>query len=202
MHTRLATANRFDLRLEAPHLVHIGRRSANITNHSFEIGVLCHRLHLALDRFPGARLNDSSLVRRDRAEGTAAETSPHDRDRVFDHFESRNRFVVGGVGLAGIGQFINRIHRSFGDWQCGWIGHDRLTIVPLNESPRVVRIGFVMNHLRRVRKRSFVLDYLFIARQREGLFRRGFRGAQRVGHTTQIAQIADCLTRIESTRNL
>ena len=46
---RLSTADRFDFRLRADHLVHVGGRAADIADDSFEIGVLRHRVDFAQD---------------------------------------------------------------------------------------------------------------------------------------------------------
>ena len=48
------------------------------------------RLDFGQDRRLAAALDDAALVNRDRAERTAAETAPHDLDRILHHLERRN----------------------------------------------------------------------------------------------------------------
>ena len=65
MHTGLASAFGFNFRARTPHFIHVGRWSADVTDDTFELRILSHFFNLADDRIMAARLNDSSLMRRD-----------------------------------------------------------------------------------------------------------------------------------------
>ena len=80
--------------LVAPrHTVHIGRGSTEVGEIALEVGHLHHLLHLAQDALLRAAGDELTLMGRDGAEGTAAETAAMDVDAVLDH-------VVGGDALA------------------------------------------------------------------------------------------------------
>ena len=101
VNARLTPTNGFDFRLRTFHLVHVGGRPADVADDALEFGILRHLLNFFQHRVLTPRLNRAPLVRRDRAERTSAETTPHDRDRVLDHLVGRDRFRVTGMGPPG-----------------------------------------------------------------------------------------------------
>ncbi len=50
VHARLSAAYGFDLQLDALHLVHVGRRSADVADDALEIGIGRHVIDLPQDR--------------------------------------------------------------------------------------------------------------------------------------------------------
>ncbi len=93
MHARLTTALGFHFGLGASHLIHIGSWPADVADCTLELLITSHAFDLADDTGLAARLDRAALMGGDRAEGTTTEATTHDRDRVFDHFVSRNRFL-------------------------------------------------------------------------------------------------------------
>ena len=103
-------------------------------------------------------MNNAPLVLGDGAEGAAPEAAPHDVDRMLDHLHRGHRCVtVAGVGEALIGQF---------EYPVQFIGfqRDRRRVQPdlpvavgLNERQRIVRIGLLVEHPRRVGIEHWVL---------------------------------------------
>ena len=79
-----------DFRSGASHLIHVGRRAADVGDGSLETGLRGEQLDLADDRVFGAALDDPALVGRDRAEGTAAETAAHDLHARLHDLEGRD----------------------------------------------------------------------------------------------------------------
>ena len=84
----------------ALHAIHVGTGAAQVAQVALEVGQLHDGLHFAQDALLATAHDELSLMGGDGTEGTSAETSAMDVDRVFDH-------VVGGDALAlvlGMGQ--------------------------------------------------------------------------------------------------
>ena len=87
MHAAQPAALGFDLGPRAAHLVHVGRRAADVADHALEIGVGRHLPDFAQDRLLAAALDDPAFVGRDRAERAAAEAAAHDLHRILHHLD-------------------------------------------------------------------------------------------------------------------
>ena len=106
------TARGLYLRVLASHPVHVGRRPAKVGDSAGEARrLVADFLDLVQDGFLRAALDDAPLVLGDRAEGAAAEATPHDVDREADHLEGRNfGLAVAGMRFALVRRAIDRIH--------------------------------------------------------------------------------------------
>src|SRR5262249_49143637 len=100
---------------------------------ALELGVGGHRAQLAQDGVLRTRLNDSALMRRDRAKRTAAEAAAHDRDRALDHFERRDWRGVTWVWPAHVRGGVKAIHVRFGERQRRRRDDDGLAVVILDQ---------------------------------------------------------------------
>ena len=69
------------------HLIHIGRRAAEVADRAGEVGLLGHAANLCENRGLATALDDAALVDGDRAKRAAAETAAHDLDRVLHDLE-------------------------------------------------------------------------------------------------------------------
>ena len=114
MHAREPLALRLDFGPGAAHLIHVGRRAADVADDALEFRVGGHLADFFEDRLLRPRLHDPALVGRDRAKRAAAEAAAHDRHRILDHLVGRDRLGVGRVRPARVGQVVNRVHLLFG----------------------------------------------------------------------------------------
>src|SRR5262249_51917324 len=110
VNTRLTLALRFHLGPRAAHLVHVGRRTADVADDAGKLWVGSHFADFLEHGFLRTRLNDSALVSSDRAKGAAAETAAHDSHRILDHLVSGYGFRVRGVRTPCVRQVIDVIH--------------------------------------------------------------------------------------------
>lgn len=90
MQARRAAAFAAQLPVASAHAVHVGRRGAHVRQITFEVRHPGHALHLCEDGTFAARVDELALMGRYGTERTAAEASPVDIDRVFDHLPRRN----------------------------------------------------------------------------------------------------------------
>ena len=89
----------------AVHAIHVGTRSAQITQIALEVGQLHDGLHFLQDAFLASAYDELALVGGDGAEGATAETSAVDVDGVLDHVVGGDALaLVFGVGQACVGQ--------------------------------------------------------------------------------------------------
>ncbi len=88
----------------AAHLVHVGRRAADVADDALELGIGGHLADFAEHRLRAAALDDAAFVGRDRAERAAAEAAAHDLHRVFHHFIGRD---LAGRRSSGCGLRVN-----------------------------------------------------------------------------------------------
>ena len=107
-----------------------------------------------------ARLDDSSLVSRDRAKRTAAETAAHDGDRIFDHVERRNGLAIVRMRLTSVWQPVDKVHRRLRNRQSRLVANNNLLVVPLDQRSGVVRIGLVVNDLGSFGKCRLITAYV------------------------------------------
>ena len=142
MHAREPAALGLDVRPGASHLIHVGRRPADVRHRALEARLGGKQLDLGDDRVLRAALDDPSFMGRDRAEGAAAEAASHDLHAVFYHLKRGNPSVaVGGMRPSGEVQAIHLIHLVLLEGQGRRIDDDCLAAVSLHEPPRVVGIG-------------------------------------------------------------
>ena len=194
-----------DLGPRAVHLVHVGRRPAEVADHAGEPRVRGHPADLLEHRLPAAALNDPALVGRERAERAAAETAADNLDRVLHHFVGRNPLAaVARMRPARERQAVDAVHLRFGQRQGRRIDHHRLAAVKLHQPPGVVGIGLAMDRAGHGGKRPLVGGDLFIAGQddriaailaagRRGHSRHGWdrlAGAQAIGRAANVAKLA------------
>ena len=85
------------------HLIHIGRRAAQVGKIAFEVGHLDDLLHFAQNAFLRSAHDELSLMGRDGAEGAAAKTSTMEIDRELNHLVRGNALIlILGMGQSGI----------------------------------------------------------------------------------------------------
>ena len=200
MHARLTATDRFDFWLGTLHLIHVGRRTADVTDSSFELRIRRHRFDFVDDRLLATRLDRTSLMSRDRTERAATKTATHNRDRILDHLERRNRIFVSRMRSSRVRQTVNRIHGVLGNRKLWRIYNNRLRAVNLSEPFRVVRVRFLMDDSRRVRKGDFVCFHFFEGWNRNRVFVYGnfFAGAERIRHAAHVAQVLDGFASVNS----
>ena len=93
-------------------MAEVGRRAANVMDITLEAGKLDQQLCLAQNRFMAARLNDTSLMRMNSAEGTAAEAASAAYQAELNLFERRNASldIIARMPLTHIRQIIDSVH--------------------------------------------------------------------------------------------
>ena len=122
------------------HSAHIRRRSAQVGDDEIAPGFLGERSDFLQNRRFAPVLDKFALVRRDRAERTAAEATAMALDRRANDVDRRNRLRVRRVRLARVRQVVNGVHLLRREREGRRIDDDRLVAVFLNERLRAVRI--------------------------------------------------------------
>src|SRR5690606_37168766 len=89
-------APRLDLGALAAQLVHIGRGAADVAHGALEAGNLVETVDLLEEAGFGARLHDSALVERNRAERAAAEAAARGVDRKTNHVGRGDALLIRG----------------------------------------------------------------------------------------------------------
>ena len=210
MHAGLASAFGLDFRPAASHFVHVSSRSTDVADHAFELRILSHLFDFANHRFMTARLNNASLVSRNRTECATAEAASHDRDGVLDHVEGGNLLRIRWMRSTRVGHSVDRIHCWLRNRKPRRIANDCLTIMKLHQALRVVWIGFIVNDLGGFRESGLVCGNQLEGRQPQelGRLRRiaeslfGFLGTKDVRHASHITKIANGFARSQSASDL
>ena len=126
----------------------------------------------------------------DGTKGAAAKTAAHQRDRILDHLERRDRLTISRMRLPRVGQAVDAVHRRLRQGKTGRIADYGLSAVPLNDAPRIVGIGLVMDQAGGLGKGRFVAADGLVRGNHQGVFRRRFGSAGGVGYPPHIAQIS------------
>ncbi len=79
----------------------------------------------------------------------------------------QDRFLVTGVRFTRVGQAIDLVHGRFRDRHLRRIANHRLIAMPLYQSPRIMRIGLVMDDASGFGKGVLVAAHLFKGWQRQ-----------------------------------
>ena len=202
MDARQAFALRLDFGPAATHLVHVGRRAADVADRSLEFGILTELLDfLGEDRLLRPRLDDPTLMSRDRAEGAAAEAAAHDRNGVLDHLERGDRLGVARMRPARVRQIVDAVHVGFGQRQAGRRDDDGLAIVILHQRLGVQRVRVRVDDPRRGDELRLV--GLHLLERRDQAERRGEAaaiGVVQVRSTKPSAEIAPSVRRFGELR--
>ena len=107
------------------HGIHIGRRSSEVAQVAFEVGLLDYFLHFAKDALLATRCDKLALMHGDGAEGASAEAPAMNGDGVLNHVEGRYALAfVFGVGQTGVGQLVNSIELFGGERRIGRVYDD------------------------------------------------------------------------------
>ena len=122
------------------HAAHIRRRRAEVGDDEIAPGFLGKRSNFLQNRRFASVLDKFALVRRNRAEGAAAETAAVALNRRANDVDRRNRFRIRRVRLAGERQVVNRVHFLRREREGRRINDDRFVAVFLDERFRAVRI--------------------------------------------------------------
>ena len=132
---RRAAALGAELLVAPCHAIHVGRRGSHIGEVAAKILHAGNLLYLAQDRTLAARLDKLPLVRRDGAEGAAAEAAAVDIHRVLDHLPRGDRaaILVAGVRGALVVQVERAIELLGREHRGGGIHHDPLLARLLDE---------------------------------------------------------------------
>ena len=83
-------------------MVHVGRRSPDVADDSFELFVLAHLADFIEHGLFRAGLNDTALMCGDGTKSASTKTPSHDRHGVLDHVEGWDGLGVARMGAAGV----------------------------------------------------------------------------------------------------
>ena len=122
------------------HSAHIRRRRAQVGDDEIAPGFLGERPDFLQNRRFAPVLDKFALVRRDRAEGTAAETTAMALNRRANDVDRRNQLRVRRVWFAGERQVVNGVHLFRRQRETRRVDDDRFVAVFLNENLCAVRI--------------------------------------------------------------
>ena len=184
------------------HSAHIRRRSAQVGDDEIAPGFLGERSDFLQNRRFAPVLNKFALVRRDRAERTAAETAAVALNRRANDVDRRNRLVVRRVRLARVRQVVNGVHLLRREREGRRIDDDRFVAVFLDERFRAVRVQVLVSELRHFDEAHFALVRVFLdlfeareVRDRRRLFRQVFVATEAVDRPANVANRADLFAR-------
>src|SRR3712207_3906862 len=128
------------------HAVHVGRRTSQIAQVTFEVGQLCHFPHLFQDRLFAAAHNKLALMGGDGTESAPAEASAMDVDGELDHVVCRNPFAfVFGMGQTRIRQVERTVELFLAHGRVGRIHHDDAVAHRLRDARRAVFVRLLFD---------------------------------------------------------
>ena len=132
--------------IHSVHGIHIGTRSSQIAQITFEIRHFCNLFHFFQDAFLASADYELSLVGRNGTESTSAETSPVEIDGEFNHIISRDAFpFVFGMGQPGVWQVERHIQFALCHGRVGRIDHYGLVSHILQDAGSFVFIAFLFD---------------------------------------------------------
>ncbi len=111
-----------------------------------------------------------------------------------------NRLAVARVRFAGVREVVEKVHGQLRLRKPWGIANNRLPVVHLQQGPRVVGIGFQVNHARGADECGFVRRDFLVRWKCQNIvtLRGGLSGTEGIGHPAHVAQIADCRAAFQS----
>src|SRR5512133_157241 len=162
--TARTPADAIGVLVSAEQPIHVGSRTADITNAAPEPGFIGKFSDFGRDRIFTAGLDRFALVHGNGAEGTTAEAAPMTGNGCLDLFPGRYLLEIRWMRRLLERQRVDRIHISLGKRQSWW-GRDQQTVaVALGNCPAGTGILFVAGHSKRLGKQSLIGRNILIGR--------------------------------------
>src|SRR5512133_2702718 len=201
-------ADTIGLLVSAEQPIHVGCRTADITDTAPEPSLIGKLSGFGRDRIFAAGLDRFALVHGNSAEGTPAEAAPMAGNGCLDLFPGRYVLVIRWMRRLLERQRVDRIHISLGKRQ-SWRGRDQQTVaVALGNCPAGTGILFVTGHSKRLGKQNLIGRDILIGGNFNHIlpppFLKILRAFTLAGHpagSPNSADIVDLLTGLQTLNN-
>ena len=150
------------------HAIHVGGWTSQVREVALEIGHFADFLHLSQDALFGARHDELSLMRRDGAEGTAAEAAPVDVHRKLNHVVGGDAFpFVFRVRKSRVGKVVGMVNLFRGHGRERRIHHDEFVSDRLQDSSCLQSVAFNFNESKVLGKLRLAFQAVFVGVQED-----------------------------------